>query len=191
MSKYCPDPPQVFAAQVIQEDEETPQTPDNNESHDAHEIHDHESNRREETEEAPEHSVDPNGSQYNYGNNEFPLDTFNEYIKVEESDGDSDIVYIHATQEMSPSQTKDLISLADTSGVREDPITTEAEVISTVNPVVPRDLSPQELLVRLPEDKCLKVYYQPKEEEDPNWVPQYVGFPTQRYWPHALDRLLS
>ena len=78
---------------------------------------------------------------------------------------------------------KDLISLADTSGVGEDPITTEAKVISTVNPVVLRNLSLQELLIILPEDKCLKVYYQHKEEEDPNWVPQYVGFPTQRYWP--------
>ena len=96
MSKYCPDPPRVFTAQVIQEDEETPQTPDNNESHDAHEIHDHESNRREETEEAPEHSVDPKGSQYNSGNDEFPLDVFDEYIEVEESDGDSDVVYICA-----------------------------------------------------------------------------------------------
>ena len=197
MSKYCPDPPRVFAAQVIQEDEETPQTPDNNESHDAHEIHDHESNGHEETpipeetEEAPEQSVDPNGSQYDSGNDEFPLNAFDEYIKVEESDGDSNVVYICATQEMSPSQTKDLISLADTSGVREDPTTTEAEVVSAVNPVVPRDLSPQELLVTLPEDKHLKVYYQRKEGEDPNWVPQYVGFPTQRYWPHALDRLLS
>ena len=73
----------------------------------------------------------------------------------------------------------------------EDPIMTETEVISTVNPVVPKDLSPQELLLILPEDKHLKVYYQCKEEEDPNWVPQYVGFPTQRYWPHAPDRLLS
>jgi hypothetical protein len=86
---------------------------------------------------------------------------------------------------------KDVISLADTSGVREDPITTEAEVVSAMNPVVPRDLSPQELLLILPEDKRLKIYYQRKEEEDPNWVPQYVGFPTQRYWPHAPDRLLS
>ena len=178
MSKYCPDPPQVFAAQVIQEDEETPQTPDNNESHDAHEIHDHESNGHEETpipeetEEAPEQSANPNGSQYDSGNDEFPLDTFDEYIKVKESDGDSDIVYIRAAREMSPSQTKDLISLADTSGVRKDPTTTEAEVVSAVNPIVPRDLSPQELLVTLPEDKCLKVYYQRKEEEDPNWVPQ-------------------
>jgi hypothetical protein len=102
MSKYCPDPPRVFTAQVIQEDEETPQTPDNNESHDAHEIHEQESNGREETpipeetEEAPEHSVDPNGSQYDSGNDEFPLDAFDEYIEVEESDGDSDVVYIHA-----------------------------------------------------------------------------------------------
>ena len=62
----------------------------------------------------------------------------------------------------------------------EDPIMTETEVISTVNPVVPRDISPQELLLILPEDKHLKVYYQCKEEEDPNWVPQYVGFPTRR-----------
>ena len=105
MSKYCPDPPRVFAAQVIQEDEETPQTPDNNESHDAHEIHDHESNGHEETpvpeetEEAPEQSVDPNGSQYDSGNDEFPLDAFDEYIEVEESDGDSNIMSISAPLE--------------------------------------------------------------------------------------------
>ena len=123
MSKYCPNPPRVFAAQVIQEDEETPQTPDNNKSHDTHEIHEHESNGREETKEAPEHSVDLNGSQYNSGNDEFPLNAFDEYIEVEESDGDSDVVYIRAAREMSPSQTKDLISLADTGSVSEDPNT--------------------------------------------------------------------
>jgi hypothetical protein len=143
MLKYCPNPPRVFTAQVIQEDEETPQTPDNNESHDAHEIHGHKSNGCEETpvpeqtEEAPEHSVDPNGSQYDSGNDEFPLDAFDEYIEVEESNGDSDIVYIHAAREMSPSQMKDLISLAHTSGVCEDPITTEAEVVSAVEWVSP------------------------------------------------------
>ena len=86
--------------------------------------------------------MDPNGSQYDSGNDEFPLDAFNEYIEVEESDGDSDVVYIRAAREMSPSQTKDLISLAGTSSVHGDPITTEADVISAVNPVVPRDLSP-------------------------------------------------
>jgi hypothetical protein len=103
MSKYCPDSPWLFMAQVIQEDEgETPQTPDNDETHDAHEIHEQECDRweetptPEETEEAPEHSVDPNGSQYDSGNDEFPLNAFNEYIEVEESDGDSDIVYIRA-----------------------------------------------------------------------------------------------
>ena len=85
--------------------------------------------------------MNPNGSQYDSGNNEFPLDTFDEYIEVEGSDGDSDIVYIRAAREMSPSQTKDLISLADTGSVSEDPITTEMEVVSAVNPVVPRDLS--------------------------------------------------
>ena len=86
---------------------------------------------------------------------------------------------------------KDLISLADTGSVSKDPITTEAETVSAVNPVVLRDLSPQELLLILPEDKHLKVYYQRKDKEDPNWVPQYVGFPTTRYWPCAPDRLLS
>ena len=86
---------------------------------------------------------------------------------------------------------KDLITLADTGSVSEDPIMTEAEVVSAMNPVILRDLSPQELLLILPEDKRLKVYYQRKDEEDSNWVPQYVGFPTQRYWPHTLDRLLS
>jgi hypothetical protein len=54
---------------------------------------------------------------------------------------------------------KDLISLADTGSVSEDPITTETEIVSAMNPVAPRDLSPQELLLILPEDKCLKVYY--------------------------------
>ena len=151
----------------------------------------HKSNGREETEEAPEHSVDHNGSQYDSGNDEFPLDAFHEYIEVKESDGDSDVVYIRTAREMSPSQTKDLISLTDTDSVSEDPITTEVEVVSAVNPVVPRDLSPQELLLIYPEDKHLKVYYQRKDEEDPNWVPQYVAFPTTRYWPRAPDRLLS
>ena len=103
----------MFAAQVIQEDEgETPQTPDNNESHDAHEIHEQEIDGweetpvPEETEEALEHSVGPNGSQYDSGNDEFPLDAFNEYIKVEGSDGNSNVVYICTAREMSPSQTR-------------------------------------------------------------------------------------
>ena len=103
--------------------------------------------------------MDPNRSQYDSGNDKFPLDTFNEYIEVEGSDRDSDIVYIRATWEMSPFQMKDLISLADTGSVSEDPITTETEIVSAMNPVAPRDLSPQELLLILPEDKCLKVYY--------------------------------
>ena len=66
------------------------------------EIHKQESNGQEETpvpeetEEAPEHSVDPNSSQYDSGNDKFPLNAFNEYIEVKESDGDSDVVYIRA-----------------------------------------------------------------------------------------------
>ena len=92
---------------------------------------------------------------------------------------------------MSPSQTKDLMSLANTGSVSEDPITTAMEVVSVVYPVVRRDLSPQELLLILPKDKHLKVYDQHKDEEDPNWVPQSVGFPTQKYWPCAPDQLLS
>ena len=94
MLKECPEPPQGFAAQVIQEDEEeTPHAPDNHDAHDAHDDHEHEHGEQEvtptpqETEEATEHSVDPNRSPYDSGNNEFPLDTFNEYIKVKESLG--------------------------------------------------------------------------------------------------------
>jgi hypothetical protein len=104
-----------------------------------HEIHEQESDGREktpipeETKEAHEHSVDPNRSQYNSGKDEFPLNAFDEYIKVKGSDRDSDVVYISATREMRPSQTKDLISLADTGSVSKDPITTEMEVVSTVN----------------------------------------------------------
>ena len=97
--KILPRPPQVFVAQVIQEDEgETPQMPD------AHETHEQECDRQEETpppeetEEAPEHSVDPNRSQYDSGNDEFPLDTFDEYIEVKGSDVDGNVVYICAAQ---------------------------------------------------------------------------------------------
>ena len=104
MSKYCPDPPWVFAVQVIQEDEEeTPHTPDNIDAHDTHEIHENECEGQEETpapqetKEAPEHSVDPNRSQYDSGNDEFPLHAFDEYVEVEESDGDSNVVYICTT----------------------------------------------------------------------------------------------
>ena len=135
MSKYCPDPPWVFTVQVIQEDEEeTPHTLDNIDAHDAHSIHEQvcegqeETPTLQETEESPEDSVDPNGSQYDSGNDEFPLDTFDEYIKVEESDGDGDIVYIRAAWEMSPSQTKDLMTLADTVSVSEDPNMTAMEI---------------------------------------------------------------
>ena len=76
---------------------------------------------------------------------------------------------------------KDLMSLADTGSVSEDPTTTATEVVSIINPVVLRDLSPQELLLILPKDECLKIYHQCKDKEDSNWVPQYVEFPTQRY----------
>ena len=83
------------------------------------------------------------------------------------------------------------MSLTDTGSVCKDPNMTVTENIPVVNPVILRDLSPLELLVTLPEDKHLKVYYQCRDKEDPAWVPQYVGFPTQKHWPHAPDRLLS
>ena len=40
-------------------------------------------------------------------------------LKSEESDEDSNIVYIHVTQELSPSQVEDLLSLTDTTCVSE------------------------------------------------------------------------
>ena len=104
-----------------EDEEETPHAPDNHNAHDAHEDHEHKHEEQEatpapqETEEATEYSVDPNGSQYNSGNDEFPLDMFNEYIKVEASDRDSIVVYICTAWEMSPSKMKDLMSLADTA----------------------------------------------------------------------------
>jgi hypothetical protein len=62
---------------------------------------------------------------------------------------------------------KDLMSLAHTGSVSDSSITTVMDNISIVNPVVPKDLSPVELLVTLSEDKQLRIYYQCRDKEDP------------------------
>jgi hypothetical protein len=112
MSRECNEPPWVFAAQVIQEDEdEVPHAPD------AHEY-EHEEQEAipipQENKEDTEYSLDPNGSDYESGNDEFPLDTFNEYIEVEGNDEDSNVVYIWAS--CCVSIGKQSIQAAETTG---------------------------------------------------------------------------
>lgn len=65
MSKEYPEPPQVFAAPVIQEDEEgIPHTPETHNAHNAHDVHKHEHEKWEmtpipqETEQDTEYSMD-------------------------------------------------------------------------------------------------------------------------------------
>ena len=47
---------------------------------------------------------------------------------------------------MSPSQMKDLMSLADTGSVSKNPSTTVTEVVSVINPVIPRDSKPPRIV---------------------------------------------
>ena len=76
--------------------EEVPHAPD------AHDVHEHEHEEQEETPipqetgDDTEYPVDPNVFQYESGNNEFLLDALNDYIEINWSNEDSDIVYIHA-----------------------------------------------------------------------------------------------
>jgi hypothetical protein len=122
---------------VIQEDEEeVPHAPD---AHGSHDVDEHEIEEREaspvpqETEEDTEYSVDPNGSQYESGNDEFPLNAFDDYMEVKGSDEDSDIVYIRAAREISPSQMKELMSIAHTDSVSERSMTAATDNTSTGN----------------------------------------------------------
>ena len=56
------------------------------------------------------------------------LDAFNEYIEVEGSSKDSDVVYICTVLETSPSQMEDLTSLTDTGSVSECSMMTAMDI---------------------------------------------------------------
>ena len=128
MSRECIEPLQVFAAPRMQEyEEEVPHTC----AHDVH-VYEHEEWEptpvSQETEEDTEYLVDPNRSQYESGNDEFHTWFINEYIEVEGSSKDSDVVYICTVLETSPLQMEDLTSLADTGSVSECSMMTAMDI---------------------------------------------------------------
>jgi hypothetical protein len=98
---------------VINEDEEETPRPIN--VHDEHDQEEREGNSP--TSEADQNSdrpTDPNGSQYDSGNEDFPLDEYEEYMEVEEDvDDDADTVYIRARQPINSPEPGDEIEKSE------------------------------------------------------------------------------
>jgi hypothetical protein len=146
----CPDRPRVFAAQIIDEDKESPSGEENEtqEQHNAPEECDVEEN------EVPS---DPQGSQYESEDEEYPLDEYEEYIEFEEDqDEDADVVYIRAAR---ATPDKRLVEeIADTDSVSDGTSTTMKSTTSAGLADIPPDMTPNELLLTLPEKTWIEIF---------------------------------
>src|ERR1700720_495948 len=93
-SSSCPNTQRVFAAQIKEEDGETePQTPSDKPSDDAE-------NHVEQEDPIEYQPDDPNGSQYDSTQEGFPLDEYEEYVKMldDHKSNDENVIYIHAVR---------------------------------------------------------------------------------------------
>jgi hypothetical protein len=162
----------VFVAQVIDEDNESPP------------------NEGDEIQEqaVPEESViedtdspsDPIGSQYESDQEEYPLDEYEEYIEFDENDDeDTDIVYIRAGRIDSGEELSDEItdtnSASDSASTLVGSTSTSTELMD-----IPSDMTPNELLLTLPEDTRIKIYTCRKTQEEPNWTPPRLTIDVER-----------
>ena len=136
----CPDWPQVFVAQVIDEDKKSP-------SVEVEEEQEQHSVPEESTVEDNEDHSDPQGSQYKSDWEEYPLDEYEEYIEVEGDDNDNaGIVYICATRAITD---EDLVEeVTDTSSVSDGASTTFESTNTSIELMdIPSDMTPNELLL--------------------------------------------
>ena len=160
-SNNCPDRPRVFAAQVIDEDKESPSA-DGTEEQEQHSV------PEESAVEDNEVPSDPQGSQYDSDQDEYPLDKYKEYIKVEgDEDEDADVVYIRTMRAIAD---KNLIEeIADTSSI-SDSVSTMVESTNTSVELtdIPSDMTPNELLLTLPKNIWIEIFMRRKVQEEPN-----------------------
>jgi len=172
-SNNCPNRPRVFAAQVIDEDKESPSA-DGTEEQEQHSV------PEESAVEENEVPSDPQGSQYDSDQDEYPLDEYEEYIKVEgDEDEDADIVYIHTARAIADESPME--EIADTSSI-SDSISTTVESTNTSVELtdIPSDMTPNELLLTLPEIIRIEVFMRCKAQEEPNWAPPSISIDVKR-----------
>ncbi|KIM87083.1 hypothetical protein PILCRDRAFT_4304 [Piloderma croceum F 1598] len=167
------DQVELFAAQVIDEDKESP-------SVEADEEQEQHSVPEESAVEDDEDHSDPQGSQYESDQDDYPLNKYEEYIKVkEDDDDDADIVYIHAAR---ASTDEELVEdIADTSSVSDGTSTTVESTNTSVELTdILSDMTPNELLLTLSENTRIEIYMHRKTQEEPNWTPPKITIDVER-----------
>jgi hypothetical protein len=169
-SPNCPDRPRVFAAQIIDEDNESP-------------PNEGEENQEQPVSEEPaiednDSPSDPIGSQYDSDLEEYPLDEFEEYDEInEDNDEDADVVYIRAGRIYAD---EELVNENDNS-VSDSASTLVEDTIATMELMdIPSDMTPYELLLTLPEETRIKIYTRRKTQEVPNWTPPKLTIDVER-----------
>jgi len=164
----CPtkDKPRVFAAQIINEDEED--TPTQEACEDLTCEEDQPPNPEDE-----EPGI-PQGSQYDSDQEKYSLDEYEEYDEVDDyndEDDDTSVVYIHSGRiseaepdsELSDSESNhNLVNGITNDHTEEGPHRPEVEV--------PAWVSPYEFLGRLSDNSRIELFQRKKIEENPNWV---------------------
>ncbi|KIM85631.1 hypothetical protein PILCRDRAFT_5303 [Piloderma croceum F 1598] len=170
----CPDRPRVFTAQVIDEDKESPSV-EADEEQEQHSVPEGSA-----VEDNKDHS-DPQGSQYESDQDDYPLNEYEEYIKVEEDDDDdADIVYIRAVR---ASTNKELVEdVTDTSSVSNGTSTTVESTNTSIELTdIPSDMTPNEFLLTLSENTRIEIYMRCKTQEEPNWTPPKITIDVERH----------
>ena len=175
-STNCPKRPQVFAAQVIDEDAESSPIADRDgDNRDADGDND-------KGEQSPEIEGEPIGSQYDSEQEGYPLDEYDEYIEVFDFDADDgDVVYIRAGRIADDDMIMDDTSQADITDEDHTSETSDgaSTLIDSINTSVelrniPSDIYPNELLLALSNEVQIEIYYKWKREENPSWVPLMI-----------------
>ena len=158
--------PRIFAAQVVDEEAEAPQESNEQPDRDSSD-HDREDPR---SGDIKDDNQDPNGSQYDSNQEEDPLDEYEEYVETDDSNSDDgDVVYIRMNHTESSDSEADL-AFANTSGV-SDISTLLGSADSSMRLMdIPRDMTPDEVLLTLSEDIQKYIWIQRKHEEEPNWT---------------------
>ena len=175
--------PQVFAAQVSDEDAENsppPQSPLDVE--------------KEADQSAPKNDQleDPQGSQYESGQDE-NFDQYEDYIKVQDfDDNESEVVYICAAHAEPVVLLEDKITceITDTESISDNALTlVNSKSNSHLLVDIPPSITPLELKLILPRDIWIAIFKRRKLEKEPNWVPPHLTI-TDREIYYLDDRVL-
>ena len=181
----CPDRPRVFAAQVIDEDNESPPNVEE-------EKQEHEHVPEDPTTEDNDVPDDPQGSQYESDREEYPLEEYEEYVEIDgDEDEDADVVYIRSGRITDDGDVTD--DIADTSSVSDSASTLVGSTNTSMDLAeIPPGMTPYEVLLSLPEDARIEIYTRRKTEEEPNWTPPHniIDVERRKKSPIVSNRML-